>query len=750
MTIVAEKNYSFVTWNTEQIGKTITETKKDGREWQTLKFARSPIMSTYVMAFVVANYDCEEKTTQSNLGDKKDIVLRVCGRPSLINNGYATYALDTGENILKYFETYFNQPYPLSKCDHVGISDFEAGAMENWGLIIYREEYLLFNPENDPTKSKGQVNLVVSHELAHMWFGNLVTMEWWNDIWLNEGFATYVQSLGTEDSTEYVNDPFLMNEWRVTSMSQDSYLSSRPASVVVTDPGNVHHLFDAIAYNKGASLLRQMNMVMDHTEGDNEKDTDFQDGVKAYLDENKYSNADQSQLYGTLDKFFTSKSDPKVTVEQIMKTWTLQMNFPVVTVEEYDNGNLILSQRRFLIADEGQSEGSQTSPYAYQWYVPIKYKTHKDNDAEPKISSLKWIRPNGHLVTPIATDESIFVNWDGNGFYVTSYSLDLWNKLITDRSTLKLSSREMQVLLYDTYLLVNAGYYPLSRQLQLLEIFAANEDYSVLREAFRQIGMISSLIKMEEGLLRTWKGKWEDVSATQYNNAKALKNDVESVTKVDYVKQLRKSLTMDLCLTYNNNTDDTVACVSAAKKIWVERETTKILPDDKAAVYSYAARASSGDWDALWKMYVNPLSTAAEKKLLATALAQTEDEAIVKKYIGYCMDDTKVRKSNGLYIMGRSIATANSVSAKVSLDYMLENWPAVYENFQTLGLECPRYIKTVISQITSEDDLTKVKVKFEDSKTGYMNDVIKADYESAMDTARNNIQWLAKNKDSLN
>ena len=746
MTIVAEQNYSFVSWNTEQVGEAENFNDDNGRGWKRVKFAKTPIMSTYVMAFVVANFECIKKTISSALDKDKKILHRVCARPSLIENGYGTYSLEKGEAILNYFETYFDQPYPLKKCDHVGIADFGAGAMENWGLILYREELLLFNAEFDPTKSKGKVNLVVSHELAHMWFGNLVTMKWWNDIWLNEGFATYVQSLGTEASDDgWDNDPFLIGEWRLPSMTQDSYISSRPASVIVTDPSNVHHLFDAIAYNKGASLLRQLNMVMSHTDGDNAnaQGGSFQDGVKNYLAKYKFRNANQSQLYWALGESFQSKTENGPTIEQIMKTWTLQMNFPVITVDKYDDTQLIFSQRRFLIADESQGEGTQPSPYGYQWYVPIKYIT-KSGTAEKSTSDLMWIQPNGHLVTTFEED-AIFVNWEGNGFYVTSYSFDLWEKLVaaltheTEENKLALSSRELQVLLYDTFLLVNAGYYPISRQIQLLDLplFSQSTDYNVLNEAFRQIGKISSLVKTKEDVSNTWRGKWEEATKNVYDNARGLPKTYEN--------QLMRSLAMSLCLSYNSNVN--VDCVKDAKALWDGKDDTPITPDSKSAVYSYAATVDETEWGKVWDMFSDPKATAAEKSLLSKALAQTNVLDTVKKYVGYCMDDTKVRKSNGLAIMGRYIATANLVSSNYSLHYMLENWPKIYEHFESLELELPNYIKLVISQITNQEDLDRVIEKFKDPD--YMIDAIKVDYDAAINTAKANIEWLNENEAAL-
>ena len=742
MTIVAEQNYSFVSWNTEQIGEAENFNDDNGRGWKRVKFAKTPIMSTYVMAFVVANFDCINKTINSAIGDNKVILHRVCARPSLIKNGYGTYSLEKGEKILNYFEEYFNQPYPLKKCDHVGIADFGAGAMENWGLILYREELLLFNSDFDPTKSKGKVNLVVSHELAHMWFGNLVTMKWWNDIWLNEGFATYVQSLGTEESDDWDNDPFLIGEWRLPSMTQDSYTSSRPASVIVTDPSNVHHLFDAIAYNKGASLLRQLNMVM--TDTDNDKNESFQDGVKNYLAEYKFKNANQSQLYWALGDSFQSKTVDGLTIEQIMKTWTLQMNFPVVTVDKYDDTRLIFSQRRFLIADESQGEGTQPSPYGYQWYVPIKYITKSGTETK-STSDLMWIQPNGHLVTTFE-EGAIFVNWGGNGFYVTSYSMDLWKKLVgalthvTEANRLVLSSREQQVLLYDTFLLVNAGYYPISRQIQLLELplFKQSNDYNVLNEAFRQIGEISSLVKTKEAVSNSWRGRWGEATKKVYDTAKDLGDK--------YEEQLMKSLAMTLCLEYNDNTDQAVPCVKDAKDLWDGREDSAISPDYKNAVYSYAAKIKD-EWNNVWAMFTDSKATAAEKNLLSRALAQTDDLDTVEKYVGYCMDSEVVRKSNGLAIMGRYIATANLVSSNYSLHYMLENWPKIYENFESLELELPNYIKLVISQITNKEDLDRVIEKFREPD--YMMDAIKVDYEAAINTAKANIEWLKENEAAL-
>uniref|UniRef100_A0A672KGY0 Aminopeptidase Ey-like n=1 Tax=Sinocyclocheilus grahami TaxID=75366 RepID=A0A672KGY0_SINGR len=342
----------------------------DGTLVTRTTFAPTEVMSTYLLAFIVSDFGFIEQNT-----DKLQI--RIFARQEAINAGQGEYALNVTGPILKFFEKYYNVPYPLPKSDQIALPDFNAGAMENWGLITYRETALLYDEEISSNGNKESIVTIIAHELAHQWFGNLVTLRWWNDLWLNEGFASYVEYLGADDAEPdwNVKDLIVLNDvHRVFAI--DALASSHPLSFKeeeIQRPEQINEVFDTISYSKGASVLRMLSDFL--------TETVFTQGLQTYLDYFKFSNTVYTDLWHHLQLAVngTGTSLPK-SVQEIMDRWVLQMGFPVVTINTTTGQ---ITQEHFLLDPE--SKPDRTSEFNYEWFVPISWT--KKEVAQP----LYWL-----------------------------------------------------------------------------------------------------------------------------------------------------------------------------------------------------------------------------------------------------------------------------------------------------------------------------------------------------------------------
>merc|ERR1712038_235814 len=298
-------------------------------------------MSTYLVAFVVSKFKYIESEKLAN-----NVRFRIWSLPASLDQ--TAYAGQIGPRVLQYFENYFRVPFPLPKQDMIAIPDFGAGAMENWGLITYRETALLYKEGVSSASNKERIAYVISHELAHQWFGNLVTPSWWTDLWLNEGFASYVEYLGVEAAQPQLKllEQFVSHDMQHV-LTIDSLATSHPISIPVKHPDEINEIFDRISYAKGASIIRMMNhFVTEKT---------FRAGLSNYLRDFAYKAAEQDDLW----EYFTAQAHkdgtipPDVTIKTIMDTWTLQMGFPVVNVTRfYDKNQARLIQERFLLTQQ--------------------------------------------------------------------------------------------------------------------------------------------------------------------------------------------------------------------------------------------------------------------------------------------------------------------------------------------------------------------------------------------------------------
>ncbi|XP_025163241.1 aminopeptidase M1-C [Harpegnathos saltator] len=316
-------------------------------------FAPTPPMSTYLVAFVLSDFECLTSSIGSSSG--KEIPLSVCTRAVYRNE--VRFALRFAARALKYYSDLLRIDYHLPKLDLVAVPDFAAGAMENWGLVTFREAKLLRDGARTSYADMRSIALTVAHELAHMWFGDSVTMKWWNDLWLSEGFATYMQHRAVDSIFPAWRQmaSFPLNT-KYVAMKEDCKPSARAIATDVETPDEISERFDRMSYQKAAAVINMLESAMGESR--------FVSGIRNYLERYQFRNVESRELFEIL-----RLADGAVDVVEFMDRWTKQPGFPLVNVRQ-DGAAFRLSQERF-VANKQREKGDFTQT----WIIPLKYVT---------------------------------------------------------------------------------------------------------------------------------------------------------------------------------------------------------------------------------------------------------------------------------------------------------------------------------------------------------------------------------------
>jgi puromycin-sensitive aminopeptidase len=441
----------------------VSDRNGPGGNQHTVRFATTPKMSTYLVALIVGDFVCSE-------GKADDTPIRVCATPD--KKRLTGFALEAAEASLDYFNRYFAIRFPFPKLDLIALPDFAAGAMENTGAITFREALLLVDPKESSLDTRKQIAVVVAHEVSHQWFGDLVTMQWWDDIWLNEGFATWMESKAVANwKPEWQMELDEVQELG-SSLDQDAHLATRPIRVSSSQaetPAQIEGLFDGIAYDKAAAVLRMLENYVGEDA--------FRKGVNEYLKRHAYGNTRASDFWSAVTDA-TGKP-----VDKIMPTFVNQPGVPMVSVQAACEGNhtqVTLAQQRFFV-DRKELENHRGSEL---WQIPVCMQ------AEGGKPAACWL-----LTQPIQSFHMdgcpavLFANADAEGYYVTEYAA-AESKAIKARLT-DLSASEDVILLMNDWSLVMAGQQDIASYLELAQAFQSDPTPAVWDEITGSVRFLS-------------------------------------------------------------------------------------------------------------------------------------------------------------------------------------------------------------------------------------------------------------------
>lgn len=437
--------------------------KATGDGKHTLVFGTTPKMSSYLVAFLVGDFACSK-------GKADGVPIRVCATPDKVQ--LTKFAVKAAEHFLKYYDNYFGIKYPMAKLDLIGIPDFEAGAMENFGAITYRETALLVD-KNGSTNAKKRVASVIAHEMAHQWFGDMVTMQWWDNLWLNEGFATWMQDKAANDWHPEWNFPQDVAEGLDGTLNYDAARTTRTIRAKAETPAEISEMFDGIAYGKAGAVL---GMVENYVGPEV-----FRQGVHNYLAAHLYGNA-------TAEDFWNAQTtNAHQPVDKVMQSFVDQPGVPLLTFGDAQKLGMPVSQRRFFLAGS-TADDLQTSDVSAGWTIPVCVKTAG--------------APTCTLVTketaalPIGTGPFFFANAADKGYYRAAYSAaDV--KAITAAAETGLTVSERLGFLGDRWALTRAGQTAVGEYMDLALALKQDESATVLGSSLGTLGTIRSRIATE-------------------------------------------------------------------------------------------------------------------------------------------------------------------------------------------------------------------------------------------------------------
>lgn len=439
----------------------------DGRV--AVRFADTMVMSTYLVAFIVGPLEVSDPV------DVDGTPLRVAYPPG--KGRLATFALESGAFALRHFQEYFGLPYPADKLDLVAIPDFAFGAMENLGCVTFRESALLVDPERSTQGELQRVADVIHHEIAHMWFGDLVTMRWWNGIWLNEAFATFMEMRCTDAFRPDWDRWTDFGISRTAAYDTDALSTTRAIEFEVVSPADAEGMFDILTYEKGAAVVRMLEQYLGEDR--------FRDGIRRYMAEHQYGNTDTTDLWDAIE---AATDEP---VRRIMDSWIFQGGHPVVSAElGADGATLTLSQEPMAYA--GGDPGPERDR---RWVVPVLVRSASsggdgDGDGDGRDDPVRALIEGDQVdVSLDGKADWVVVNSGAGGFFRVRYSPALLQGL-TGPALARLSALERYALLDDAWASVLAGTTSAPAFCELARSFADESDLSVWQ---RLVGALASL-----------------------------------------------------------------------------------------------------------------------------------------------------------------------------------------------------------------------------------------------------------------
>lgn len=694
-------------------------------------------MSTYLVAYIVSDFLSVSKNSQHG------VKISVYAVPEKIDQ--TAFALDAAVKLLDFYDDYFDIPYPLPKQDLAAIPDFQSGAMENWGLTTYRETALLFDPHKSSASDKLAITKVIAHELAHQWFGNLVTMEWWNDLWLNEGFAKFMEfiSLDITYPELHVDDFFLGKCFE--AMEVDSLSSSHPVSTPVENPTQIQEMFDDVSYDKGACIL---NMLRDFLTPEA-----FEIGIIRYLKRYSYQNTVNSHLWESLtdicnsddldegrmkNKEFCSKRDlqsgaskwfsgDELDVRAIMDTWTLQEGFPLVTVEVRGR-EVRLSQERYLKTDD------QSLTEGFLWQIPLTYMTSASNTIHRFLLKTK----TDVLYLPEQADWVKF-NVDMSGYYMVHYAGEGWNSLIKllQHNHTALSSNDRASLIHNVFQLVSIGKVRLDTALELSLYLSRETEIMAVTQGLGELVPLYKLMEKRDmaDLENQMKGYIVDLFRGLIDRQDW--NDSGSVS----VRVLRSYLLLFSCVR------NYAPCVTKATELfsrWKDSEGTMSLPVDVTmAVFVIGARTPEG-WDFLFEEYRRSMQMSLKSRIkLAMAISPLQHK------LQWMMEQSlhgEVMKTQDLPGVVVSVSK-NPHGYKLAWDFLRANWHTLIKKFELGSSTISHMVTEVTSQYSTREMLDEVRNFFASltEESGSEMRCIRQAYE----TIEDNIRWMDTNRPLL-
>nr|QBI71857.1 aminopeptidase N3a [Plutella xylostella] len=701
-------------------------------------FATTPVMSTYLIAIIVAEY----KSLEDN-NNPQQLKYEVIARPDAIDNGQGQYAYDVGQKLLAEMSDHtgldFYEVDANLKMTQAAIPDFSAGAMENWGLLTYREAYLMYDEKQTNYNSKQLIAYILSHEIAHMWFGNLVTCDWWDVLWLNEGFARYYQYFLTNAvETEMGFETRFITEQVHTALLADAANNPHPlTNPGVGSPAQVSGMFSTLSYNKGASLIR----MTEHLLGYNV----HREGLRKYISDFKFKTALPINLFESLEAAAKeagalAEYGPNFSLVEYYKSWTEQGSAPVLFVEvNHQTGDMTVTQQRFNI-----NTGMSTSNSL--WIVPVSFATA----SKPDFSNTK---PT-HILSATANviprgsqgDEWVIFNIQQTGYYRVNYDSYTWDLIIRalrGEDRIKIHPYNRAQIVNDVFSYARSGIMTYQRAMTILSFLEFETEYAPWVAAITGFNWLTNRLSGPENAavldkLTAEITRWGSRAMATVGYTASNANEAFMTTYLRYqLAPFMCRLGVEECLQSADRQ-------FAALKVIAPAQPVEVDVNNRNWVYCNALRrGDASDFEFLWQRFLDhPVYT--EKILLLGTLGCTKDEESLKKFMSAIVTDNLVIRPQDYTTAWNSAVTGNEENTQIAFQFVQGNLNTVAAAFPRDGIATPlSYISSRLRTAAEIDAFQSWAKANENTLNGFRPGSY-ASINAGAESTRQALEWAAE------